>query len=169
LLPPGTPLADRDPRDIGPAGHLAWAEDRPRSRRVIFSSFGLEQVGRSYVAEEDKAFTWNYRGKLTHAALCWLTHFALQGRVTDTGRQPLAGVVVRAMAQEKDGPRLAGSALTDINGTYLIRGLPPRSDGYTLQASLPGFLFQHALAASEHGLGRRITRDLIMTRASSGR
>src|SRR5262249_18143129 len=43
LLPPGAPLDGRDPRDIGPPGHLAWAEDRPRSRRVIFSSFGLEQ------------------------------------------------------------------------------------------------------------------------------
>ena len=150
---------------MGSGAHLAWADDA-RGRRVIFSAFVLEQVGRRYEANEDGAFSWNYRGKLTHAALCWLTHFAIQGRITDTGRRPLAGVVVRAVVGSQEGPLVAGTALTSADGTYQIRGLSPRPGGYDLQASLPGFLFRHAQVGSEHGLGRRIARDLIMTRAA---
>lgn len=156
----------------------AGAEDAPRvgrsaliaqgapsiTRQTIFCSFGLEQVGRHYVGEGENVIALNYRGKLTHAALCWMTHFAIQGRVTDTSRQPLAGVVVRVIADPLQGP--VGTALTAADGTYLIRGLPPRPGGYTIEASLRGFLFQHEQVGSQHGLGRRVTRDLVMTRVA---
>jgi Tol biopolymer transport system component len=143
------------------AGLLAWS-DEGGGRHVIFSTFGLEQVGRSYQGEGQAISSLNYRGKLTHAGLCWMTHFAIQGRITDTARRPLGGVVVRAIADPAAGP--AGTALTNGDGTYLIRGLPPRPGGYDLEASLTGFLFQHAHVGSEHGLGRRVTRDMVMTR-----
>lgn len=152
--------AEDAPRDAR-AGLLAWADDAA-GRRVIFSSFGLEQVGRRYEGEGDQIRALNYRGKLTHAGLCWLTHFAIQGRITDTARRPLAGVVVRATADPAAGP--AGTALTNADGTYLIRGVLPRPGGYDLEASLRGFLFQHARVGSEHGLGRRVFRDMVMTR-----
>jgi Tol biopolymer transport system component len=130
--------------------------------RVIFSSVGLEQVGRHYEGEGEALACFNYRGRLTHAGLCWLTHFGVQGRVTDTSRQPLAGVIVRAIGDPAQGA--VGTALTNADGTYLIRGLSPRPGGYTLEASLSGFLFQHERFGSEHGLGRRVTRDLVMSR-----
>jgi hypothetical protein len=152
--------AEDAPRDAR-AGTIAWSDDT-RGRRLIFSTFGLEQVGRRYEGEDESIRSLNYRGKLTHAGLCWLTHFAIQGRITDTSRQPLAGVVVRAIGDPALGP--IATALTNADGTYLIRGLPPRPGGYQLEASLRGFLFQHARVSSEHGLGRRVTQDLVMTR-----
>ncbi|HXG90224.1 MAG TPA: TonB-dependent receptor [Vicinamibacterales bacterium] len=56
----------------------------------------------------------------------------LQGRVVDTGGLVLPGVTVTATSPALQGPR---STVTDGNGVYLLRGLPPGQYSVTFELS----------------------------------
>ena len=58
----------------------------------------------------------------------------LQGTVRDSGGLVLPGVTVTATSPALQGPR---STVTDANGVYILRGLPPGR--YTLASELSGF------------------------------
>jgi len=149
----------------GVPGQIAW-EDAASNARVVFASFGYEQVGRFYEEANNAITGWNYRGKITHAALCWLTHWSVSGRVTDTSLQPVAGALVRA--QPSGGTAVLGTALTQADGSFIIRGLPPAfGSTVTFSAQAPGFVFQHFTQHNQHGM-RATTTSLQMSPAPPG-
>jgi Tol biopolymer transport system component len=146
----------------GPAGHIWW-EDATTTARLVFLSIGLEQIGRFY-ENNNGIITWNYREKVTHAALCWMTDFTLTGHVTDTSLRPVSGALVTATLP---GNALATrTALTSADGSFIIRGLqPPFNQSYDISAQAPGFVFQHASFAGQHGM-KAASTDLRMSPAA---
>ena len=83
----------------------------------------------------------------------------LQGTVRDAAGLLLPGVTVTVTSPDMQGPR---SALTDANGVYILRGLPPGR--YRILFDLSGFA--RALEQSTVELGRTTTVDARMQLAS---
>ena len=60
-----------------------------------------------------------------------------------------------SIAQDFSGkPAVLGTALTNADGTFIIRGLAPafpNTNSYAISAEKPGFLFQHGANVNNHG------------------
>ena len=83
----------------------------------------------------------------------------LQGAVRDTGGLVLPGVTVTATSPALQGPR---STVTDENGVYILRGLPPGR--YTLDFELSGFA--RAQQTANVDLGRTTSLDVQLQLAT---
>ena len=95
-----------------PVSYIVEVQDSPYPYQVYDNQTQRENATLVYVNTDQVDF--NLQGGAS-----------ISGTVTDFNGLPLSQVTVSAQSQSTEG---RGAAVTDINGDYLIEGLPPASD-----------------------------------------
>lgn len=168
------------PQDLVSAG-TGWTQvytnrmlvnaDAASQSKTAFYSFSIGSFARRYAAETDNLTSttssnlnvFNYKQKVSHATLCWMFSVDLSGQVRSVqGNGPVAGAWVQAY----QNGQLVGSAFSNTDGSYQIRGLPVGT--WDLRVDSPGFLyFAKATFNGAHGLDA-VTEDILLTPAAPG-
>ena len=126
--------------------------------RTAFSTFGLEGIHRAYkmlTFSVRYKYCLNYRGKVWHDFICWLTTWRLSGSVIhNQGLAPIAKtlILVDPVFGADGKPTLQGSytGISDEKGSFQIEGIPPGSHSVGVYA--PGFFWHwYEWATSPHG------------------
>jgi hypothetical protein len=133
--------------------------------KTIFMSFNLASMGRRVHSDGDDPTMnplqcMNYKAKLAHTMFCWMFSADLVGQVKSlAGGAPVGGAFVEAI----QGGRVVGTALSRIDGTYTIRGLPVGNWG--IRVTTPGFLsFFKSTGSGTHSLSQA-QLDVLLTPA----
>jgi hypothetical protein len=182
---PGIAGGTGDTTDVNREGALYW-EDKSANYKTAFLAFGLEAIHRGYVPNGNKRyFCVNKPAEIMHNFLCWAEQCRLSGRVVDSNlNKPIPNAVVKLISHlrntttttttQTDGtvvtttgvPQVVNTTRTDADGRYTFEGVD--SDSYELQASKPGYEFQHAERFSMHGDRDLTVLSLVMTRQPPG-
>ena len=153
----------------GPACGIRYS-DEATGARVVFLSFGFEQIHRGYHSPSNlPPHCMNKRSHLIHNAMCWMRTGGFQGRVisiSDGGR-PISEPpypIVYLYRQGDDTSRYAVRCQAD--GTWVAQGLP--SGYYRIEATRPGYSIDHYDGAVCHGGLSLPVIDLAIKRADPG-
>jgi hypothetical protein len=153
------------------ANRMIVNQDAATQSKTVFYSFSIGSFSRRYLARTDNTaiddisplITMNYKQKVSHATFCWMFSVDLVGQIRNVeGNGPVVGAWVQAYR----GGTLVGSAFTNTDGTYQIRGLPVGT--WLIRVDSPGFLsFSKATVNGSHGLDQQ-QEDVLLTPASPG-
>lgn len=153
--------------------------------KVVYCGFGLHSFGRHVITSGSPdcapasppthnpanyigtLVTLNYKSKVGHNIMCWMFTASIQGQVIDISNQPVSGALVQAFWTDSNNNSIeVGSALTDVDGHYLINGLPHGNWG--LRVTSPGYVtFNKPIGGTGHAL-TLATSDIRMTPAVPG-
>lgn len=162
----GLGAAGSSPSFGGTTGGVRY-EDPVTGGRVVFLSFGFEQIHRGYHAPSNlPQHSKNHRSHLMHNALCWMRTGGFQGRVISIsdGGKPIndPAPIIRAVT----GGQVRYAVRCQPDGSYMIQGLPPGY--YTLEAARPGFEIDHFEGEFVHGGQTPRVVDFAIKRAQPG-
>lgn len=150
----------------GPTAGLRYV-DAATGARVVFLSFGFEQIHRGYHSVNNFDHCKNHRSHLMHHVLCWLRTGGFQGRVISIsdGGKPITDPNPIIYCRRAGGA-VSHAVRCQDDGTYVIQALPP--DFYTLEAVRPGYEIDHYEGEFVHGgLPFRVV-DFAIKRAQPG-
>lgn len=152
----------------GNACGLRWEDTTGNLGKVVFLSFGFEQIHRTYHVASGSipAHCANHRSHLVHNAMCWERTGGFQGRVISVsdGGQPVnnPAPVVSAL----QGGQVLYAVQCQQDGTYIMQGLPTGT--YELRCARPGYEVQHSDGNTTHGGLTIPVNDFVIFRAQPG-
>ena len=148
--------------------------------RTIYSSFGFEAIHRGYVEKAwpppppppSVEYCKNYRGKVWHDFICWLTTWRLTGRVIhNQGLQPIPKTLI--LVDPTIGPdggltlNAPMAAVSSDDGTFQVEGLTPGA--HSLWVYAPGFFWHYyGVGGRIHGQSEFAGADFKLTEAEPG-
>lgn len=152
----------------GPAAGLRY-EDAvgPQGGKVVFLSFGFEQIHRGYHTPTNiPSHCMNHRSHFIHNALCWDRTGGFQGRVVSISDGGQAVNDPAPIVSAIQGGTVRYAVRCQKDGTYVMQGLPP--GGYQLRATRPGYEIDHYQSEMVHGGGSLRIIDFAIKRSEPG-
>ncbi len=149
----------------GPCLGLRYV-DAQTGARVVYLSFGLEQVHRGYSSNPVRCL--NRRAALVHNVLCWLRTGGFQGRVLGIDGKPITNPnpIVYCFTGSGANRQCVAAVRCQDDGRYTIQGLPPGF--YTLEARRPGYSIDHYEGNLTHGGLGLTTVDFVIKVEEAG-
>ena len=153
----------------GAACGLRWEDTAGNDGKVVFLSFGFEQINREYHTGTSTipAHCANKRSHLLHNAMCWERTGGFQGRVISISDGGQAVNDPAPIVSAVQGGTVRYAVQCQKDGTFVMQGLPP--GGYTLQCTRPGYDVQHTdTTYYTHGGLLAPVADFVIHRAQPG-
>ena len=153
---------------------VVWATDATTHGKIVYSSFGWEAINPETYSLGNLAAIGR-RAEMVHNVLDYLRTGRIVGFVrvinpAGGATQPIKGAFVRATPVfPQTTPQISGpsyTARTLADGSFVISGLDP-TGVYTLDASSPGTVVQHAQGQVFHG-GYQSSQNFFLTAAQPG-
>lgn len=155
----------------GPAVGLRWQDTGGMGGRLVFLSFGFEQIHRGYHTPSNiPPHCRNLRSHLLHNAMCWMRTGGLQGIVVNIdGSGPLNDPApIVTFTQRAAGGQISNqyAVRCQQDGTYICQGMAPGQ--YDISATRPGFEIDHYDSEYVHGGQLARVKDIAIKRAQPG-